>query len=374
LNGYFTELSSKDFPVEMMPDGRVDFYFGTFLQWIIKASEPELYREVSRYNELKEENELLAESLFFNEVKKKYPEFQSKYTLYLQEQSKEYPKDVIEFVMQHSPFLRKEKNKWMLLVMSIIRNTALYFEPQIRTKIINEGWASYWHDELFRQDARISKHEIAYARINAAVTAVPRVGLNPYAIGLRLVQYVEELADKGKLSFNFQKIQHANTREEYDQNTQKGKSAIFELRKHFSDYTLIKTFVDQEFVDKHDLFVTGKRYDERRDVFQYYVKSRKAEDYKQMLIDSLYHPPYITVEQDKTSDENLYLKHHFEGKQLIQEFIGNTMIGIEFLWGAQVQLETTEILASKNNPQDFTFRKVIYTLRDRKLYKKEIND
>ena len=33
-------------------------------------------------------------------------------------------------------------------IIVIIRNTALYFAPQIRTKIMNEGWASYWHDKL----------------------------------------------------------------------------------------------------------------------------------------------------------------------------------------------------------------------------------
>lgn len=371
MNGYFKTLSKYDFPTEMQAESRLDFYFGDFLQDYICISEPELYREVSRYNELSEENENIAESIFFNEVRKKYPEFQTKYTQYLSIQATQKPNDLIEFIMQNSPFLRKEKNKWMTFVMSIVRNTALYFEPQIRTKIINEGWASYWHDELFRKDKRIQGHEIAYARINAAVTSVSRVGLNPYAIGLRLVQYVEELADKGKLSFSFQKIENANTRFDYDLETKRGKDAIFELRKHFSDFTLIKAFVDQEFVDMHNLFVTGKRYDEEREVYQYYVKSRKAEDYKQMLVDSLYHPPHITVVEDRTSDENLYLKHHFEGKQLIQEFIGSTLLGIEFLWGGQVQLETTEILANKYGG-DNTYRKVIYTIKDRRLYKKEL--
>ena len=71
---------------------------------------------------------------------------------------------------------------------------------------MNEGWASYWHDTLFRQDERIEGHEVDYARINAGVTAISRVGLNPYAIGMRLIQHVEDLADKGKISYDFQKI------------------------------------------------------------------------------------------------------------------------------------------------------------------------
>jgi stage V sporulation protein R len=258
--------------------------------------------------------------------------------------------------------------------MSVVRNTAVYFEPQIRTKIINEGWASYWHDELFRRDERIKGHEIAYAKINAMVTSVSRVGLNPYAIGLRLIQYVEELADKGKLTFAFQKIENIEQRESYDRQTSRGKEAIFNLRSNFSDFTLIKTFVSQEFVDKNNLFVTGKRYDEDREVYQYYVKSRKAEDYQTMLIESLYHPPLIFADTGKTTDERLYLVHKFEGKPLIHDFIENTMLGIEYLWGAPVHLETTELVAKNEYGEDPEWepRKVIYIMKNRRLSKKEL--
>ena len=41
-----------------------------------------------------------------------------------------------------------------------------------------------------------------------------------------------------------------------------------------------------------------------------------------------------------TNNGNLYLVHHFEGKPLVRDFINNTMLGIEYLWGAPVQLET----------------------------------
>ena len=101
-------------------------------------------------------------------------------------------------------FLNKEKNQWMKSVMNIVRNTSLYFAPQIRTKTINEGWASYWHDELFRRDDRIKGHEVTYAKINAGVTSVSRIGLNPYAIGLRLFQYIRKMANEGRLNYQFQ--------------------------------------------------------------------------------------------------------------------------------------------------------------------------
>jgi len=130
---------------------------------------------------------------------------------------------------------------------------------------------------------------------------------------------------------------------------------------------LIKTFTSQDFVDEHDLFVLGQKIDQQRQVRQYYIKSRKAEDYQNMLIESLYHPPYITVDMEATNDENIRLIHHFEGKELIREFIGNTMLGIEFLWGGSVELDTMEMV-SKNNGKP-TYRKVRYFMEDKQLRK-----
>jgi len=264
--------------------------------------------------------------------------------------------------------LRQEKNTWIKLIMNVVRNTSMYFQPQIRTKIINEGWASYWHDKLFRMDDRIIGHESDYARLNANVTSISRVGLNPYAIGLRLIEYVEELADKGKISHDFQKIENIETRNNFNLNTQTGKETIFDLRKNFSDFMLVNTYTNQEFVDKHNLFVVGKRLNQQRKVYEYYVKSRKAADYKQMLIDSLYHPPRIEIDLKNTNDQNLSLIHSFENKQLIKDFIPDTLMGIEFLWGSQVQLQTTEIVPNRSKtPLVLEYKKVRYTMKDKKL-------
>ncbi len=265
----------------------------------------------------------------------------------------------------------------MKSVMSIVRDTSIYFAPQIRTKTINEGWASYWHDKLFRNDNRIIGHESAYAKVNAGVTSISRVGLNPYAIGLRLIENIEEMSDKGKLSRYYQMINDIEIRESFDKSTGKGQDTIFKLRENFTDFMLFNTFVDQDFVDRHELFVTGRRLNQQRGTIEYYVKSRKAADYKKMLIDSLYHPPVITIDTEKSDEDNLYLIHKFEGKQLYKPYIGDTLLGIEFLWGGQVQLETHNIVKQTLGPPGqqsvaYEKRKVIYTMKDRKLSSKSV--
>jgi len=373
---YFPKLSKIDYNSNLEPSAKINYYFNTFLQINEKVAEHTIYNEIAKYNQYLAQNEIVGENLFLGDIRKKYPEFDTFFEKQQNIENQEIP-DVMEFIRDNSTFLKKEENQWMKSVMTIIRNTTMYFQPQIRTKIINEGWASYWHDTLFRSDSRIVSHESEYASINAKVTSLNRIGLNPYAVGLRLVQYVEALANKGKLNYNFQKINNSEIRENYNLNTNKGKETIFDLRKIFSDFTLINTFVDQEFVDLHNLFVVGKRINEQKGTYEYYVKSRKAKDYKKMLIDSLYHPPHIEVDLEKTNEHNLYLVHHFENKQLYKNYIGDTMIGIEYLWGGQVQLETTEILeklvtVNGKNEVAYEDRKVIYTVKDKKVSKRNL--
>ncbi len=369
LVGFFNKLTDKQYQRELDPSKPIEFYFEIFLQEIKKVPEHVIYDEIDHYNETIRNNPQMGESIFFSNIKRKYPEFDATYSRYDEEQYQQ--KDLMQYIMDNSPFLNKEKNRWMKSVMDIVRDTALYFEPQIRTKTINEGWASYWHDQLFMMDDRITGSESAYAKLNAKVTSVSRVGLNPYAIGLRLFHYIERLADQGKLEYKFHKIHDIITRYRYDEQLGKGKQAIFKVREIFSDFTLFNTFIDQDFVDEYNLFVAGKQLNEEKGVNEYYVKSRKAEDYKNMLINNMYHPPVIEVDEDKTGEDNLYLVHRLEGKQLYKDFIPETLIGLEYLWGGSVQLETTEIVKKRPRLNDqkpkLDFRRVLYSVKDRKV-------
>jgi len=367
--GYFDENAQFRYDKSREPGKEIDFYFKVFLQELIKVPEHIFFKEIQKYNHYIEQNPIVGERLFFADVKRKFPEFEVKLRKYnAKSQTK---KDIMQFVMAHSPFLNKEENLWMKSVMEIVRETAIYFAPQMRTKTINEGWASYWHEFLFMKDERIKGHESAFARINAGVTSVSRVGLNPYAIGLRLFWHIEESANKGKFSYEYQKINNSTLRNAYNKNLNSGKDAIFDVRKNFNDFTFFNTFVSQEFTDKFKLFTVDKRMNQQEQVIEYYIKSKKAKDYKKMLISSLYHPPVIKVVQNLTTDKKLYLEHIFEGKQLYKDYIPETLIGLEYLWGSPVQLETTEILEKKDkeNKISYELQTVIYTVSNKEISK-----
>ena len=386
LVGYHYELSAMNRPPVTTKSKMLDFYFGDFLQSIKKIKVTEYIKEIERYNDCTKTSKTHGEKAFFAEVFRKYPEFDAIYKKSLKENSN-HRLDLMQHILEHSDFLNKEENRWMKPVIEAVRKTSLFFQPQIRTKIMNEGWASYWHEKLFLQDDRIKGHEVDFARTNAFVTSLPRVGMNPYALGMRIFHYIEELVDKGKYSIEFKRLLDAREREKFDAKTGAGKVFVYKVRENLNDFMFINTFVDQDFINRTNLFVAGKRLNQNKGVWEYFIKSRKAKDYRQMLFDMLYHPPHITIDPEKSKNGDLYLNHHFEGKPLVKDFIANTMMGIEYLWGAPVKLETREV--EKVEPQkmlipipglampveddgkqmEIKWQRVLYTVEDRKLSK-----
>jgi stage V sporulation protein R len=379
LVGYHQELSPLLAP-QSVTSSRLNYYFDVFLQVVKKVPIGDYLKEVAHYNEsVINSGSEEGERVFFAEVVTKYPELEAHFNKSTGVSRTE-RHDLMRFLIENSEFLSRDENVWMKSVLEVVRKTSIFFQPQIRTKIMNEGWASYWHEKLFLQDDRINGHEVDFARVHAGVTSMPRVGMNPYALGMRLMQFLKEAGDAGRVGFDFQRLTDAEKRKNYDTGAARGDQLIFQLRSDLSDYLFIKNFVDQEFTDRYNLFVTGKRLDPQRMVWQYYVKSRDAREYRDMVIASLYHPPYIEIVPERGEGGALYLLHHFEGKQLVQEYIANTMVGIEFLWGGPVQLETSEAVMDAprgagreggEEPQ-ITWQRVLYTMKDKTLNRKTL--
>ena len=381
LVDFHGELADLFIPPEAACSSRLNYYFDLFLQSEKKIPVSEYIKEVNRYNDCLKTYGELGEKTFFAEAERRYPELEAHFARSLNTRPAK-KRDLLHYLLDQSEFLARDENIWMRSILEIVRKTSVFFQPQIRTKILNEGWASYWHETLFLHDDRIKGHEVDFARVHAGVTSMPRVGMNPYALGMRLFSHVEEQADKGRISFDFQRLTNSDSRKNYDSGVATGKDFIFKVRENLSDYLFLKNYVDQDFVDRHKLFVAGKKLDQQRMVWQYYVKSRKAADYQKMMQDSLYHPPVISVDQTKGIEGCLYLTHKFEGKQLVQEYIANTMVGIEYLWGGPVHLETSEAqvlsppAANSKTDQavegEIAWQRVVYSMNSKVLSKKKI--
>jgi stage V sporulation protein R len=372
LVGYHEELGDHYRP-DSGCSKRLDFYFDSFLQSGKNISVSDYIKQIDEFNTQVRRHGKLGEKIFFSSVQKKYPEFDAAYDKHLRDKEPKSP-DLLQFLINHSPFLNRDENKWMKTVLEIIRTTSLYFQPQIRTKIMNEGWASYWHETLFLRDDRIDGHEVDFARINATVTAMPRVGLNPYALGMRLFYWIEQQADRGCFSLDYDRLRQIDQRRDFNRKTATGRDYIFDIRENNCDFTFVNSFVNQDFIDANDLFVANRRLNRQRMVWEYFIQSRKAGDYRKMLFESLYHPPKVEIVAEKSDDGCLYLNHVNEGKPLVKDYIANTMMGIEYLWGGKVKLETSDATVSTTEESDegdqsytIVWKRVLYTMEDRQL-------
>jgi stage V sporulation protein R len=113
------------------------------------------------------------------------------------EEMKKFPeepeKDVLLFLMQNAALER-----WQRDILSIVREEAYYFAPQAMTKIMNEGWASYWHSRIMTEKACNASDIVDYADHHSATVASQPGVLNPYKLGLELFRDIEERWNRGQ--------------------------------------------------------------------------------------------------------------------------------------------------------------------------------
>ena len=88
-----------------------------------------------------------------------------------------------------------EMAEWQKDVLEILRRESYYFAPQKVTKIMNEGWASYWESVMMAGENFAGADEfITYADHMSKVLSSG--GLNPYSLGLQLWEFVENTENR----------------------------------------------------------------------------------------------------------------------------------------------------------------------------------
>src|SRR3954453_22266257 len=95
-------------------------------------------------------------------------------------------KDVLLFLIGHAPL-----KPWQRDVLSIVRDEAYYFAPQGQTKVLNEGWASFWHSTIMTQKTLHPWECIDFADHHSGTMATYGPRLNPYKLGIELLRDIE---------------------------------------------------------------------------------------------------------------------------------------------------------------------------------------
>lgn len=254
------------------------------------------------------------------------------------DENRSYPespeRDVLLFLLEHAPL-----KEWQRDVLAIVRDEAYYFAPQGQTKIMNEGWASFWHSTIMTKHGLTDAEVIDYADHHSGTMATSPTRLNPYKLGIELLKDIEDRWNKGQFGEEWDRCDDINKRETWNKELGLGREKIFEVRKIHNDVTFIDTFLTEDFCRKHNMFQFA--YNEATN--NYEIASREFQEIKQQLLRNLtnHGRPFITVIDGNFRNRGeLYLQHQYEGAELRQDYARDVLENIQMIWGRPVHLET----------------------------------
>jgi stage V sporulation protein R len=243
-------------------------------------------------------------------------------------------RDVLLFLVEHAPL-----ENWERDVLEIVREEAYYFAPQGMTKIMNEGWATYWHSKIMTERALRASEVIDYADHASGVTATAQGQFNPYKIGVELYRHIEERWNKGQFGKEWDECQDMAARRSWDRRLGLGRKKIFEVRKLYNDVTFIDEFFTEEFCRENKFFSFG--FNERSGNWE--IESREFKKVKDKLLFRLtnFGQPFIYVEEGNFENRSeLLLKHKHEGVDLKMDHARDTLEGLARVWKRPVNLLT----------------------------------
>jgi stage V sporulation protein R len=242
-------------------------------------------------------------------------------------------RDVLLFLLRHAPL-----EDWQADVLDIIRTEAYYFAPQGQTKIMNEGWATYWHSRLMTRYFARADEIVTYADHHSGTVASGPGRLNPYKLGVDLFRDIELRWNKGRFGKEYEECESIERRQTWDTGLLQGREKIFEVRRIHNDVTFIDEFLTPEFVDRHEL------YHYRRDpaTGRMVVVDRDFDRIKQTMLFMLtnHGQPYIyVVDGNYANRGELYLAHKHLGIDLDIKYATECLKNLRLLWRRPVHIQ-----------------------------------
>jgi len=251
--------------------------------------------------------------------------------------------DLLNYIIKKSP---KPLEPWMIDVLTVIRNQARSLAPNRRTKGLDEGWATYWHvrimRRLFNEGSITAEEHAIFNDFHSSVTRKTKDNFNWYGVYLALFEDIEERWNKGRFGKEYEEEENAFKRSRWDTGVNLGKEKIFKVRSFYSDRMAVTEFFTDEFIREQQIFIWQKLTLKNGEIF-YVIFEDNPGIIRGLLKDqfTFYGIPLIVVENGNFSSQNqLFLKHVWNGYELDPKYLKATLEKIYDLWGRTVFLET----------------------------------
>ncbi len=270
------------------------------------------------------------------EIEKRRDELRKKH----EEQRKKLPsepeRDVMHFLLEYAPLER-----WQQQILAMLRDESYYFVPQRMTKIMNEGWASYWHSKILTEHGVCDDSDIVdFCTVHSATMAMSPTSLNPYKIGLELYRDIEDRWNRGRFGLEYERCENMEEKLHWDKQLGLGREKIFSVRKIYNDLMFVDEFLTPDFAERLKLF----SYNFNRKHERWEIKTREFEQVKTMLMKQLtnFGQPVICVEDANYKNRGeLLLWHKADGQDLKVDYARETLANMVSLWSRPVHIRTT---------------------------------
>jgi len=239
-------------------------------------------------------------------------------------------RDLLWFLITYAPL-----EDWQRDVLQILREESYYFYPQFNTKILNEGWASYWHAELFHLYDGVSPDEmIEFARLHAGVVNPGgRFSVNPYYLGYTILVDIEKRWDQkyaaGEVPLT-------------------GRQKLFEVRRTEDDLSFLRNYLTPELMERLNLFAYGSQCthppgQQCPQCQNMVITARERDAVVEALLAPRYNYGVPRIVVQEVTNNTLCLAH-LDGAStfLDRQYAYNTLTYIAEIWKHPVQLLTSD--------------------------------
>ncbi len=210
--------------------------------------------------------------------------------------------DIPAYLIEYSP----ELEDWQRDILAALREEMRYFWPQLETKIMNEGWATYWHLRIMREMDLPPDEALEFARMHSQVTQPGGYSINPYRLGLAIYEAQGEDLER-----------------------------LFEIREGETDVSFLRNYLTESLVEEQDLYLWEAARGELRVTEKDWRRVRDA------LVAERVHGGLPTLEVAGESPRGeLVLHHRYEGVPLDLKHLKKALMAVRRLWGTTVHLDT----------------------------------
>ncbi|MCD0502945.1 SpoVR family protein [Bordetella petrii] len=252
--------------------------------------------------------------------------------------------NLLYFIEKHSPKLQP----WQKELVRIVRKVAQYFYPQSQTKVMNEGWATFWHYTLLNRlhEKGLVNDGFMMEFLQSHTNVVSQRGfdergyggINPYALGFAMMQDIRRICESPTDEDRqwFPDIAGSDWLKTLD----------FAMR-NFKDESFISQYLSPRLIREFRFFAIA---DHQANPVLEVAAIHDDEGYRQIrkLLAEQHKrdnqvPDIQIVRYRRESDRSLVLRHlQTRGRPLEGDDAEQVMKHLGRLWGFKVRLEETE--------------------------------